>query len=219
MKAVFINGSPRKGWNTHKLLESAMRGAAENGYETELIHLGDIDYKGCRGCLVCKLKDSPANGLCVMRDDLRPVLERVMDADVLVIGSPVYFGDLTSDTLAFLERLRFPVLNYKLPVNGKRPRTLPKEKKLGFIIDMNVAENIIGPLGYKKYFSGLVKTYAELLGDGTCPILYACDTFQFDDYEKYDVTMFDVDAKLRQRENQFPIDLEKAYALGKSLTE
>lgn len=53
MKVIFINGSPRKGWNTHKLLESAMKGAADAGAETELIHLYDYEYKGCISCFAC----------------------------------------------------------------------------------------------------------------------------------------------------------------------
>lgn len=58
MKALFLNGSPRKNWNTHKLLESAMKGAADAGVETELIHLYDAEFKGCVSCFTCKLKNS-----------------------------------------------------------------------------------------------------------------------------------------------------------------
>ena len=54
VKAVFVNGSPRKEWNTFKMLESAMKGAQEAGAETELVNLYDVDFKGCKSCLPAK---------------------------------------------------------------------------------------------------------------------------------------------------------------------
>ena len=56
LKAVFVNGSPRKKWNTAQMLESAMKGAQEAGAEVELINLYDIDFKGCKSCFACKIK-------------------------------------------------------------------------------------------------------------------------------------------------------------------
>jgi multimeric flavodoxin WrbA len=56
MKAILLNGSPRKNWNTHKLLMEAERGAKEMGAETEIIHLYDLNYTDCRSCFACKVK-------------------------------------------------------------------------------------------------------------------------------------------------------------------
>ena len=75
MKALFVNGSPRKNWNTHKMLESAAKGAAEAGAETEIVHLYDMAFKGCVSCFACKVKGNRTNGLCAFRDPLTPVLE------------------------------------------------------------------------------------------------------------------------------------------------
>ena len=58
MKALFINGGLRKNWTTVKMMEQAMRGAAEAGAETELIHLFDYEFTGCRSCFDCKLKNA-----------------------------------------------------------------------------------------------------------------------------------------------------------------
>ena len=88
IKAMFVNGGPRKNWNTAKMLESAMKGAQEAGAETELVHLYDIKFQGCKSCFACKIKNSKCNGVCALKDDLRPVLERARQADVLVFGSP-----------------------------------------------------------------------------------------------------------------------------------
>ena len=62
MKVIAINGSPRKNWNTAKLLENALEGAKNKGADTELIHLYDLQYKGCRSCLVCKRKNTKSYG-------------------------------------------------------------------------------------------------------------------------------------------------------------
>ena len=92
MKAIFINGSPRKNWNTAQMLDSAMKGAADAGLEVERINLFDYEFTGCRSCFACKIKNSKTNGVCAIRDSIRPVIEKCQDADVIVIGSPVYFG-------------------------------------------------------------------------------------------------------------------------------
>lgn len=89
LKAIFVNGSPRKNKNTALMLESAMRGAEAAGAQTELIHLYDIDFRGCKSCFACKLKNSKCNGVCALKDDLRPVLQRCREADVIVLGSPI----------------------------------------------------------------------------------------------------------------------------------
>ena len=73
--AMFFNASPRKGWNTHKMLEAAKAGAEEAGAVTELVNLYDIKFPGCKSCFACKLKNAKTNGVCALRDDLRPILE------------------------------------------------------------------------------------------------------------------------------------------------
>ncbi len=120
MKALFINGSPRKNWNTHKMLESAMKGASEAGAETELIHLYDYNFKGCISCFACKVKNSKTNGLCAFKDPLTPVLEKALNSDVVVMGSPVYFSFPTGMLRSFMERFIFPVMTYSNDEKGKR---------------------------------------------------------------------------------------------------
>ena len=110
--AMFFNASPRKNWNTHKLLEAAKAGAEEAGATTELVHLYDVKFPGCKSCFACKLKNAKTNGVCAIRDDLRPILERARMADVIVLGSPIYFSYPTGVYRAFLERLAFPVYSY-----------------------------------------------------------------------------------------------------------
>jgi len=69
-----INGSPRKKWNTAILLTKALEGAASQGADTELIHLYDLDFQGCKSCFACKIIDCSHSGRCAAKDDLSPIL-------------------------------------------------------------------------------------------------------------------------------------------------
>jgi len=115
MKVMAFNGSPRKTWNTATLLEKALEGAASKGAETELIHLYDLNYKGCISCFACKTKDGKSYGRCAVKDDLTPIFEKVLDAQALIFGSPVYLGTSTGQMRSFMERLVFPFLTYTDP--------------------------------------------------------------------------------------------------------
>ena len=123
MKALFINGSPRKNGNTAQLLKRAMDGAREAGAEVELVNLYDrsLNYKGCMSCFACKLKGGK-KGVCSFKDDLQPILQKAVEADVLVCGSPNYCGYPSAALRAFMERMEFPAVNYSdysKPVGAK----------------------------------------------------------------------------------------------------
>lgn len=70
MKAIIINGSPRKKWNTDKALQRAAEGFSDADGTVETIRLYDYEYKGCVSCFACKIKNSKTNGLCAYRDAL-----------------------------------------------------------------------------------------------------------------------------------------------------
>src|SRR5512135_1004940 len=108
MKAIGINGSPRKKWNTAILLENALKGAGVRGAKTELLHLYDYGYSGCVSCFACKKRNGKSYGKCAVKDGLSPVLKKVNEADVILLGSPIYFGSVTGEMKSFMERLFFP---------------------------------------------------------------------------------------------------------------
>lgn len=213
MKALFVNGSPRKNWNTHQMLESAMEGAAEAGAAVELAHLYDFAFKGCVSCFACKVKNSRTNGLCAFRDPLTPTLEKARAADVLVVGSPVYFGYPTASARAFLERLMFPALAYKVGAM----RVLTKIVPTATIYTMNCPEERAEQLHYPVLLGVNAGALERVFGYSET--LCAYDTYQFVDYSRYDVPMFDEKDKARQREEQFPRDLQNARELGRRLVE
>lgn len=99
--------------NTAQMLQKFAEGAqsAGNGIEVRTIRLYDMDYKGCTSCMACKLKGRASN-VCSFKDALLPVLEDIVQADGLVLGSPIYFGEVTGRMRSFLERLAFPWLSY-----------------------------------------------------------------------------------------------------------
>ncbi len=214
--AMFFNASPRRNWNTHKMLEAARAGAEAAGAGTELVNLYDIKFPGCRSCFACKLKNAKTDGVCALRDDLRPVLERARQADVLVLGSPVYFSYPTGVYRAFLERLAFPVYSYHYE-NG-RPRVCrDKVIETANIFTMNCPEEMMKNLGYPTLLEANTQTLATVFG--ASETLYACDTYQFTDYSRYDITLFDEAAKRAHRDAQFETDLAHARALGRRLVE
>lgn len=216
MKAMFFNCGPRKNWNTAKMLEAAKAGAEEAGADTELANLYDIDFKGCKSCFACKLKNAKTNGVCAIRDGLRPLLERARRADVLVLGSPIYFGYPTGVYRAFLERLAFPVYSYHYE-NGKPLVCRDKTVETASIFTMNCPEGMMKDIGYPAVLESNAQTLETVFG--ASETLYACNTYQFADYSRYDFTLFDEEEKRAWRDSHFPSDLAAARALGKRLVE
>jgi multimeric flavodoxin WrbA len=213
MRAIAINGSPRKKWNTATLLESALRGAASAGAETELVHLYDLDYKGCRSCFACKLRTGRSYGACATNDDLKPVLERLEAADVLILGSPIYYGMVTGEMRSFLERLLFQYLVYDKQYSSLRKRHI----RTGMIYTMNVSQAGAEERNYQTVLGAMEGAVRRTLTGSDVPTLWATDTCQFDDYARYEVTAFDGDHKARRRAEALPEDGQRAFNMGKQL--
>ena len=208
MNVMAINGSPRKKWNTATLLNKAMEGAASQGAETELIHLYDLNYKGCRSCFACRTRGGESFGRCAVKDDLTPIFGRLETLDALILGSPIYYSSVTGEMRSFMERLMFPLRTYTDP-----PQVLFTGKlKTGFIYTMNVTESLMKEHGYDKHL-GVNELVMQSIG-GYSEALYCFDTYQFDDYSKVVADRFDVDEKAKRRKEVFPVDCEKAYDMG-----
>ena len=124
MKIVCLNGSPKKKGNTATMIEVFCETADELGANTETIHLNSLSYRGCQGCGACKGKLDH----CVLKDDLAEVLDKVKDADVLLMGSPIYFGEVTSQMKGFIDR----TYSYLTPdfYTSKTPSRLDPDKTL-----------------------------------------------------------------------------------------
>ena len=93
-------------------------------------------------CFACHLKKNFENPLCFLKDDLKEVLEKCLNADAIVIGTPIYYGSITSCAQAFLERLLFAADTYLIDENGVRVSKIKKEIKTVMIYTMNVTEKL-----------------------------------------------------------------------------
>ena len=209
MKVVAINGGPRKTWNTARMIEAMTDGCRAAGAEVSIHNLYDIDFRGCTSCFACKLLGGPSHAACGMRDDLTAVLNECLAADLIIVGSPVYFGDVTGELRSFLERLWFPGLAY-----DRDHRLLYKRRiQAKVILTSNASKKeYIDEIGGR--ITGTMSTFI-----GTAEMIAAVDTLQFDDYSKYDAAIFDVEAKRKRHEEVFTEDLKKAYKMGKDAIE
>jgi len=98
-KVLIISASPRKNGNSDRLCDEFKRGAMETGNETEKIFLGDHKIGFCHGCGFC------ANGgVCVQKDDMKEILEKMIQSDVIVFATPTYFYTMDGQMKTFLDR-------------------------------------------------------------------------------------------------------------------
>lgn len=211
MKILAINGSPREGWNTHTLLEEALKGASSKGAETECISLYSLNYKGCLSCLECKRKNSPELGRCAVKDELRPVLDKIHQAGAVILGSPIYLDEVSSSMRALIERLIFQHISYRREGTSFFERRM----SVGLIYTMNISENYLEKAGY----TGKFKNYAALFERfiGPVEMLISTETLQAADYASYELSIFDEAARKERREKVFPKDCAKAFEMGAAL--
>jgi multimeric flavodoxin WrbA len=215
MKIYAVNGSPRKNKNTATLLQKALDGVRESAkdkdVETEIINLYDLNYTGCKSCFACKRLGGKSYGKCAIKDDIYEVLEKVSQADGLIFGSPIYFGNITAQLLGFLQRLLFPYLVY----DGNYSTIPPKRMPTAFIYTMNVTENRMEQVGYPKTFNHIEGPIERIFTKPS--VVFSNDTYQFDDYSKYESSAFSKEAKEEHRKTQFPLDCQNAFELGVNL--
>ena len=217
-KVIVLNASPRKNFNTAKLLKEAEKGAQAAGVQTEFFNLYDYNFLGCRSCFACQRKGSTTNGVCAIKDDLQPILEKCINADAIIIGSPVYFSYPTGVFRSFTERLLFANHTYMVDKEkGGLQRRLNKIIPTGIIFTMNCPEELANQINYMTILEENVNSYKHIMGYAQS--LYAYDTKQFADFSKYNCDLFDENHKKEVEEKQFPKTIAQAFDLGKNLAE
>lgn len=209
MKIIGINGSPRKNGNSAAMLEAALAGAGEQRAETERIDLFDLDYSGCHSCFACKRLGGESYGRCAQRDALTEVLDKVLDADALILSAPLYFGEVPGAVRNFLERLWFPAQQYA----KNYASAYKKRVKVGLIYTMNLPSEAM----YQDVITRHKQNFGMLLGK--TEVVTAVDTLQYDDYSLYASELFDGEAKKLRHETVFPEDCAKAFEMGKRLAK
>ena len=156
------------------------------------------------------MKDK-TKGKCYWKDDLSPLIEKILDADALLIGSPIYFGQPTSEFRALVERLIFCIMSYddgssyfrgKVNVAIFYTMNAPRE-----FYEQSMKDSLSSVEFLFSYLNGEVVSY---------PV---CDTLQVHDYSKYNMGGFSQELKERQLVLQYPKDIEKAFEIGAEMSK
>ena len=208
-KIMIIDGGPRKNFNTASMLQKFAEGATSvsSDIEVKTVRLYDLDYKGCMSCMACKIKGKASN-VCKFKDALTPILEEIAQADGLVLGSPIYFGQITGQMQAFLERLSFPWLSY-----NDYSMTAPKKMPVVLMETMNGLPDNNNSQGYGPM------EYCITSAIGEPEHINAYNTYQVKNYDRFELAAFSESAKRQYRDENWEQDLQKAYDAGKRMAE
>lgn len=128
MNVVSLLGSPRSKGNSTAIANRILETAAKGGAKTRSFELNRLNYRGCQACYACK----KGSDECVVQDDLAEVLAAVREADIVVLASPVYYGDITAQLKGFFDR----TFSYLAPdyLTNAQPSRLAPGKKLVFVL-------------------------------------------------------------------------------------
>jgi multimeric flavodoxin WrbA len=157
--------------------------------------------------MACKIKGKASN-VCKFRDALTPALEDIADADGLVLGSPIYFGDVTGQMRTFLERLAFPWLSY-----NDYSMTAPKRMPVVLMETMNGLPERNNSNGYGSM------EYCLKAALGEPERLIAYNTYQVKNYDRFELASFSEEAKRQWRDEHWEQNLQQAFDAGKRMAE
>ena len=163
VKILAIQGSPRpKVSNTEILLREFLKGAQSQGAETETIYLKDKDIHSCVGCYTCWAKTP---GVCVFKDDMPELLEKVRDCNIIVYATPLYNYNMTSLLKAFQERL-LPLSDPHLTKTGETYRHPPR-------YEVNRKVVLLSNCGFPEisHFDGLRHVFRHIEQSGQIPLV------------------------------------------------
>lgn len=163
MKIVCLNGSPRKKGNSATIAKTFCDSAEKTGAKVRTWYLNKLDYRGCQACYGCKTKSDK----CVLKDDLSEVLDAVLDSDILVMATPIYYGEVSAQLKGFIDRtFSYLVPNFE---NSPNPSRIKPGKKLVMIISQgDPDENAYNDV-YPRY-----SNFFKMMGIETSELIRAC---------------------------------------------
>lgn len=200
MKTIVINAGPKRRDCNVRLAKSALKGAESVGADVEYVDLYKLDLSGCRVCLICKNDEDVCK--CFWRDELSPLIERIFDADCVLIAAPIFFSQPTSHYMAFLERLIYCMVSYKTGNKFKG------KVNVGLFYTINY------PMDYfEKSVRPHMKQSEDLLKmlNGNVVI----ETYQ--NISK-NMSSSSTDDELKLKREQFARDLESVFEIGAELS-
>ncbi|MBE0688925.1 MAG: flavodoxin family protein, partial [Anaerolineae bacterium] len=147
-----------------------------------------------------------------VQDDLKEIYTELEKTDAIILGSPIYFGDVSGEMRSFLERLLFPYLVYDNPSKSMFARKI----RTAWIYTMGIPEDLVTQFGYDRLFESNERVMRLIFGASQSLMSY--DTLQFADYSKI-VHGFDVKQKKQRRRQVYPEDCRKAFDLGAAMAD
>ena len=167
MKIIAFNGSPRKKGNTYRMLNVVLDELGRHGIDTELVQIGERNVYPCMGCGECR---KSGISRCVFNDDLiNGCIDKIEEADGFILGSPVYFGNVTGQMKAFIDRVGYATRSKKL-LKGKVCAGVAVHRRNGALTAFNamnnlftIAECII--VGSSYWNQGVGKASGDVDGD------------------------------------------------------
>ena len=210
-KIVIVDGGPRKTFNTAAMLQKIADGIASVGGDivVQRVRLYDMVYRGCVSCMACKLKDRVAD-VCRFRDGLTPLLEDIAQADGLVLGSPIYFSEVTAQMRALLERMIFPWLSYK-------DFSLTPARKMPVILSYTMNADSEQAKAVYQCMGVIEGCLQRAFGD--VEHVDAYNTYQVKNYDRYALDAFPEPMKRKYREEHWEDDLQRAFDAGRRMAE
>ncbi|MBP3791618.1 MAG: flavodoxin family protein [Methanobrevibacter sp.] len=201
MKTVVINAGPKRKNQNAQFAQSAAKGAESVGADVEYVDLYKMDLCGCMSCLICKQEGKACK--CYWRDDISPLIDRILDADSLFVAAPIFFSQPTSHYMAFLERLIFCIVSYDVgnAFNGK--------VNVGLFYTINYS---------KDYFEESVRPHLKQSED----ILKMLNgKVVIDSFENTSKNIYSksTDDELKLKEEHFERDLERIFEIGAELSQ
>ena len=159
-KVVIISSSPRKEGNSEVLCQQFEKGAVEAGHEVEIINLNKYKVGYCLGCEYCRKHDNQ----CVLKDDAAMIIHKAINADVIVVSTPIYWGSLSAQLKTIIDR--FFAREFEIRES--------KQRKKAYLIltgAVDVDANTIGAISSYKAFIRILRT----IDDGG--IINGCGAF------------------------------------------
>ncbi|MBE6500954.1 MAG: flavodoxin family protein [Methanobrevibacter thaueri] len=200
MKTVVINAGPKRRDVNAQLAQSAAEGAKSVGSEVEYVDLYKMDLSGCHVCLICKNDEDVCK--CFWRDELSPLIERIFDADSLLVAAPIFFSQPTSHYMALLERLIYSLVSYK---TGNKFRG---KVNVGLFYTINY------PMGYfEKSVRPQLKQSEDLLEMLNGEVVIET----FSNISK-NMKSKSSDDELKSKEEQLSRDLERVFEIAADLS-
>ena len=172
-----INGSPNSYGSTAKALNAVAEEMMVGDYSTEVVNLGELNIAHCRACMNCK-----KTGECAIVDDMVPLYEKIREADVLIFGTPVYFGAETGLFKNFLDRM-YAMIQIK---NGVRTPEFGRPKKGSVMLTCGAPDGDMMYHGVVTHLLSLLRSFG--ISDVTSAIIPKANPetiFELPQYDDY----------------------------------